>query len=99
MYAEHLWNRDPNMGKVDKEYTVFLYGNFTYMIENFDFKGERTYVLRMTTDTEELKKNTTIPDFVKVKRDISEEEQYFMAELAKQKRKEEIEAEAQAKTE
>jgi len=93
MFSEHLWNRDSNMGKVDKEYTVFLYGNFTYMIENFDYKGEKTYVLRMTTDTEELKKKTVIPEFVKVKRDISEEEQYFMAELAKQIRKDEVAAE------
>lgn len=87
MFTEHVQSRDPATGDVDKEYTVFLYENFTYMIENFELEGKKVFVLRMTSDTLNLKEKTQVPSFVKINKEISEDEKYFMYEMAKQKQK------------
>lgn len=96
MFSDHLWTRDQNMGVVDKEYTVFLYNNFTYMVENYLLDGERVFVLRMTVDSENLKNKTSVPEFIKVSIDISENKKYFQAELGKNARKAELLAEQEA---
>jgi len=87
-FCEYCLQKDPKCDPVHKEYTVFLWNNITYIVEQFDMNGTRMTVLRVNTDNESSKNNATIPEFLTVAEDISENEKYFGISIAKTKFKE-----------
>ena len=70
-FAEYCLQKDPKCDPVRKEYTVFLWENITYIIEQFNMNGGLVTVLRVNTDNETSKNAARIPEFLKVTEDIS----------------------------
>lgn len=85
MYHDFLKKRDTSRRTVIKKLTTFIESNVCFMVEQYDFDGQELSVLRVNTDTIDLKQNTLIPPFIKISKDISEDSNYFQGNLAKNK--------------
>jgi hypothetical protein len=70
-FYEYCLQKDPKCDSVKKNYTVFIWKNITYIVEQFEMNGIPTTVLRVNTDNETSKNNAEIPEFLKVTEDIS----------------------------
>lgn len=70
-FYEYCLQKDPKCDSVQKNYTVFIWKNITYIVEQFEMNGNPTTVLRVNTDNETSKNNAEIPEFLKVTEDIS----------------------------
>lgn len=82
MYKSYLGCKDVNKKTISKSYTVFVWLNKTYMVENMFIHGKSVTILRVNTDdldaTAEL---LHLPEFLKVVKDISEDENYMTSKI------------------
>ena len=85
MWLNELSRKDPNRETLQKKYHTFIDENVVFMIEQYEMNGEPINVLRVYTDTEDLKARTLTPSYIKCVKDISEDSTYFQCNLAMKK--------------
>jgi nicotinamide riboside kinase len=76
LFKEYMTHKDENRNTVNKDLTMFIWKNRSYMVEAFKMQdGAEVNVLRFShhQDGEEVE----IPDFIEVGDDISENPTYF----------------------
>jgi len=81
VYKDLLKRKDLRRNTVVKKLTTFIENNICFMIEQYDFDNKEISVLRVQTDTADLKQTTLIPPFIKIEKDISEDQTYFQGNL------------------
>ena len=59
---------------------VFLWEGLPYIIESFDVEGLRVDVLRSTSASKEKER---VPPFLKVDKEVTEDDKYFTRNLGK----------------
>ena len=78
-YLEELENRDPSKITIQKTRYAFPYGNHTVEIDVFPFWNDRALLEVELADESEA---FSLPDFVKVIKEVSEDKRYKNTNLA-----------------
>lgn len=82
-YKDYLeTQKEPTLNPVNKDTIGFIYENQQYSIESYTLEGNLINCMRVNTteDTEQM----ICPPFLNVGEDVTENETYFMINIAKQ---------------
>jgi len=82
MYQMELKRKDVVTKTLFKRFFTFIFDNIIFMVEQYELDGEEVSVLRVNTDTYDLKQMVLIPPFIKCSKDISEDINHFQSNLA-----------------
>ena len=81
-YKDYLeTQKEPSLDPVHKDTVSFIWENEHYSIESYTLKGELINCVRINTleDTEQM----IFPPFLNIGEDVTENETYFMINIAK----------------
>lgn len=82
-YGMYYRQRDRKRRPVEKEITVFVWNNQNYVVETFKDKKTKKMIsiLRLSSDTKDNLSKAAFPDFLEIKKDVSEDPRYFTINL------------------
>jgi predicted ATPase len=82
MYKSYLGQKDANKKTISKSFTVFVWNNNTYMVESMFINGKSVTILRVNTDSlDSTSEIQNLPEFMKIVKDISEDESYMTSKI------------------